>query len=218
MKGKNKIYRYFKYYSKESKFLGGFINMKEKVIGNKLKALFLLIPVFISVLLFGCASTPKIGTKGPAGGTIFYINPNASKDGWTYLEAAPVSSEWTSTQWGKRGTTIGGTSTDIGTGKKNTELIIAKLNASPSDKDSAAQLCNSLVLNGFSDWFLPSKDELNLMYTNLHKKGLGGFAKSDYLSSSEDSSSDAWGQDFSYGIQISNLKNISSRVRAIRAF
>jgi hypothetical protein len=89
----------------------------------------------------------------------------------------------------------------------------------------AARICNNLVLNGYDDWFLPSKDELNYMYKNLHLKGIGGFANATYWSSSEDvdgETFDVWYQDFSEGFQNSlyvrySLFNPKS-VRAVRAF
>lgn len=83
----------------------------------------------------------------------------------------------------------------------------------------AAQLCDGLTVGGFSDWFLPSKDELNLMYTNLHSRGLGGFQPNDYWSSSETDANDARTQYFKDGSQsIANYKYNTFRVRAVRAF
>jgi hypothetical protein len=95
--------------------------------------------------------------------------------------------------------------------------------------DRAAYLCEALVYGGYSDWFLPSKDELNLMYENLYLKGFGGFADcSDcyYWSSSEVwasgaqqwSSTNAWIQWFISGGQFSLRRSNALRVRAVRAF
>lgn len=61
---------------------------------------------------------------GPAGGWIFYINPNADTDGWKYLEAAPDDIEsGDKKQWGGQNHLINGTSEDIGTGSSNTTII-----------------------------------------------------------------------------------------------
>jgi hypothetical protein len=74
-------------------------------------------------------------------------------------------------------------------------------------------------MDGYDDWFLPSKDELNLMYQNLKQKGLGEFSSSWYWSSSEDGNYGAWNQHFSDGSQGYITKdNTSLSVRAVRAF
>ena len=163
-------------------------------------------------------ATYNLRDTGPAGGLIFYINPNAATDGWKYLECAPQSTELTSKQWGKYGASVGGTETAIGTGKKNSALIVAKLNEAPADSDRAAQLADSLTYGMYSDWFLPSQDELNLMYTNLKVHGVGGFVDSYYWSSSEFNSNTAWGQHFYSGYQRYYDKESSIYVRAVRAF
>lgn len=159
---------------------------------------------------------PQIGDKGQAGGWIFYDKGSYS-DGWRYLEAAPQSTEWTGKQWGSHGTLIGGTGMDIGTGKSNTAKIVKWLN-SHGERDRAAQLCDALVYGGYSDWFLPSAKELNLIEKNLKANGIGDFANSFYWSSSEYNASTAYpmyvhisGKDYSH-------KNYSRQVRAVRAF
>jgi hypothetical protein len=50
----------------------------------------------------------------------------------------------------------------------------------------AAQACVTFTLNGFNDWFLPSRDELNFMYGNLHREGKGDFRNEWYWSSTAD--------------------------------
>ena len=66
------------------------------------------------------------------------------------------------------------------------------------------------------DWRLPDKEELNLMYRNLHLKGTGGFANGFYWSSSENSSNIAWYQYFDSGSQSFTNKNYNNRVRLVR--
>ena len=121
-------------------------------------------------------------------------------------------------QWDNGENTVtGATDTAIGTGQANTTAIVTKLGAG----SYAAQLCNDLIEGGYSDWFLPSKDELNKLYIN--KDAIGGFAAYCYWSSSESSAYDwhAWGQSFLNGFQSSPNKSYEydvSRVRAVRAF
>ena len=84
--------------------------------------------------------------------------------------------------------------------------------------DQARAGCEGLVdPDDFNeDWFLPSKEELNAMYEQLHKKGVGGFANSYYWSSSELLESLAWGQYFIIGFQYYYFKDHYGRVRCIR--
>lgn len=167
--------------------------------------------------------TYALGSQGPAGGLIFYINPSANLDGWKYLEAAPAATEVTSAQWGAYDRVTGASGTACGTGRSNTDLAVKKLE-SLVETGKAAQLCDNLTYNGFSDWFLPSKDELNAMYQNLKMQGLGGFptggASYFYWSSTESGNLTAWMQNFTGGMQNANVKDTSvgRRVRAARSF
>ena len=72
-------------------------------------------------------------------------------------------------------------------------------------------------MNNKYDWHLPSRDELNQMYVNLHQQGVGGFASDGYWSSSEISSLNAWVQHFGAGSNGVADKSFSARVRAVRA-
>jgi hypothetical protein len=103
----------------------------------------------------------------------------------------------------------------VGTGRANTEAIIA----AQGSGSYAATLCRNLTLGGFSDWFLPLKDEPGLMYTNLKKAGLGGFGEGWLWSSSQGIYlNSAWIQEFSDGDQHINTKLYRYAVRACRAF
>ena len=69
------------------------------------------------------------------------------------------------------------------------------------------------------NWRLPTTEELNLMYENLHLKGIGRFVSEDYWSSSEDSSNSAWYQYFGFGCSQGNYSKLNSiRARAVRSF
>ena len=75
-------------------------------------------------------------------------------------------------------------------------------------------------MNGYNDWFLPSKDELNVLYQN--RTLIGGFSTSNnYWSSSEYSEyaiNEAWGQNFATGAQSKVSKSVTYIVRAVRYF
>ena len=126
----------------------------------------------------------------------------------------------TGIQWYNRSfTSPGATSTAIGTGNANTNTIVAFQGSGTY----AAKLCADLILNTYSDWYLPSKDELNLMYTNLKTQGLGGFATlNPYWSSSDCNGVGAYFQDFAYGYEFNmdiDYYNIHPyNVRAVRTF
>ena len=86
------------------------------------------------------------------------------------------------------------------------------------DWNSAKQLCDNYNEGGFSDWRLPTKDELQLIYFLLHRRKIGGFADGNYWSSTEANPSIAWGQYFYSGRQSSGSKSTKCSVRAVRAF
>ena len=157
----------------------------------------------------------KLGDTGPAGGLIFY-DKGVFSEGWRYLEAAPEGTDFTA-KWGAYRQNVAGTGTTVGSGKRNTQLIVDRLKQL-GENDRAAQICTGLEINGFKDWFLPCKEELDFMYKNLKQKGLGGFGNVWYWSSSQNSNGGAWVQYFSRGRQLSYRKNYSLSVRAIRAF
>jgi hypothetical protein len=98
------------------------------------------------------AGAYKVGDFGPAGGIVFYDKGTFS-NGWRYLEAAPVETEVTA-QWGAYGKDVAGTGTAVGSGKRNTQLIVDQLRAL-GENGMAAQLCASLDFDGYKDWFLP---------------------------------------------------------------
>ncbi len=179
------------------------------------------------IMIFGAAAffanesnaqgkTYKIGDKGPAGGWVFYDKGN-SDDGWRYLEAAPVDQTTKDgAEWSCYKKSIpGARGTAIGTGKSNTEAIVK----SCGEAKIAAKLCTAYRGGGKSDWFLPSKDELNLMYAILCVKGVGSFADNHYWSSSQNLAGLAWYQSFGNVLKKGTIREDNVlRVRAVRAF
>lgn len=156
-----------------------------------------------------CVMAKKLGdTFG--GGIVFYVDAT----GLHGLIAAPSDQSNSKTWLNSLVMATNATDAAVGKGKANTTLIISAYGAG----SYAASVCDELTLGGFSDWFLPSKDELVLMYTNLHAKSLGSFAFARYWSSTEVNVDDALCVEFDSG-KVSQTNKISAiSVRAVRAF
>jgi len=181
--------------------------------------------LLLLVLLFSCASSKDInvekiyksGDMGPAKGLVFY-DKGDSLDGWRYLEVAPAKTE-VSLQWGDVDSVVGVTSSALGQGKNNTSLIVTS-QADIGHRSYAAKYCDDLSLSGYDDWFLPSQDELDLLYWQLANQEMGEFKTLGfgYWSSSEYDKTQAWGQGFTSGVQGKIEKTELFLVRAIRSF
>jgi hypothetical protein len=143
------------------------------------------------------------------GGIIFYIDGT----GLHGLISASTDQS-TGAAWGCSGTSISSSGTSIGTGSANTTAIVSGCSTS----GIAARLCYDLVSGGYSDWYLPSYSELNLMYTNLKSKGFGSFINNYYWSSSQYSSVSSYLQSFTNGSIATTSKSSFYNVRAIRSF
>ena len=166
-----------------------------------------------SLIVFLFVSCKKL-TVGESyqGGKIAYIDASG-KHG---LIAAP-SYQTTSSPWGCAGTAISGADgTAIGTGCQNTIDIMNGC----STAGIAARLCGDLVLGGYSDWYLPSKDELNQLYINRVAIGgfTGGFTGMKYWMSKEQDNNFGAIQDFGNGNLYITSKNSACYVRAVRSF
>ena len=159
--------------------------------------------------------TPSVGASY-GGGKLAYIlvsgDPGYSSTTVHGLIAA-TSDQSTAALWYNGTYTVtGATGTAVGSGLSNTMAIIANQGAG----SYAAQLCHAYTGGGYTDWYLPSKDELNKLYINL--TAIGGFASNIYWSSSEYNSSVAWYQNFVIGVQAGDSKVNVHYVRAVRAF
>ena len=175
----------------------------------------------------------QVGDTGPGGGKVFYVAPDDgtfTQVGATdsmcstdckYLEAAPTTggSAWTDASYvwsGDTGTGVGATGTAIGTGYENTKDIVTQSNTADraGTKSRAYRGPNSL-----SDWYLPSKDELNQLYLQRVTVGASTTVGSSYLSSSESGANTMYFQSFTNGDSNSGVKSwVGHKVRPIRAF
>ena len=112
-------------------------------------------------------TTYAIGDTGPAGGVIFIMPSTVGNSTGKYFEAAPsaggVYRTW-STGANQTAAVSGADGTIIGTGAQNTIDIVAQ--AGNVAATSAAAYASDYTYGGFSDWFLPSRDELNELYTH----------------------------------------------------
>ncbi len=147
------------------------------------------------------------------GGVIFYLDGTGLHG---LIAATTDQASDNNIEWGCNGTSTGANGTAIGTGMQNTNLIISICTTS----GIAARLCSDLVLNGYSDWYLPSKDELTLMVSKASMINMSTTCCHWYWSSSEVDASAAWMViSFSGGGSQQSIKTASaSWVRAIRSF
>lgn len=147
-------------------------------------------------------------------------------------------------QWGVQGFAIdpAATATAVGSGASNTEKIVSFHDAlgtlypakgnfytnptnyhAENDGTVAAKVCAEYSLDQgsvtFDDWFLPSKDELNWIYNNFMKLGVGGFHEYGYWSSTESMDiNNAYSQNFYGGFQGNSSRYYDLAVRPVRAF
>jgi len=192
----------------------------------------------------GANTVCKVGDIGPGGGIVFY---DAGKDEYwgRYLEMAPKSCEGERLSWRPAGNTktvyTGSGSQSaaelrllakgLGMGKVNTRVITLALGA--GTKPYAAKFAEDSTCGGKDDWFLPSKDELDIAFNRLAQNRVagndtpvGGFNKGYYWTSTDYNNSTAWTQYFMDGQQFDRVQTLDGnknppnpfRVRPIRAF
>ena len=146
------------------------------------------------------------------------------------------ANETTAIQWCSDWRNSVATGTAVGTGSANTTAMLTSASPFVACTSSAPNAVRTYAGGGFTDWFLPSKDELNAMcnysrnpttpptgvYTGSQdgtfSTGTYGFASVAYWSSSQDTAGAAWSQTLDSGSQYSDPKNYSLRVRPVRAF
>jgi hypothetical protein len=166
----------------------------------------------------------NVGDIGPSGGYVFYVSQtvinvaSGISSGGIYLEVAPLAAQGTA-QFGCTGTQTPGTSYSVGSGAANTLAIIN----SCATAGIAARVTSNLTYAGFSDWFMPSLDEMTSIYNNLYNKtpSLGGFTGLDYGSSSEGTNGYGYQAYWWFGAGATSgqtNKNYVAYYRPIRAF
>ena len=188
-------------------------------------------PTIARTLVKDCAYTNvfTIGQTGPSGGIVAY-DKGSYTNGWRYIEVAPTDS--IIEEWGCMSGQITNAQFDqVGTGYQNT-VAIANYHNSLTNYYLNPSICSNLnngsvsaktalsqIIGLENDWCIPSVDELQLVYTNLHLQALGNFDNTNYWSSSEMDISKAKCIDFSSG-QIVNLDKNSTliKTRLIRFF
>jgi len=159
------------------------------------------------------------------GGIIFYLEPS----GVNGLIASPSINpgfDATTNAWGCSGVAVNSArGTALGSGQSNTTSIVKDPCAGAGgggSPDLAAERADDLLINGYSDWYLPSKDELELMHKNLHVAGLGNFsANAYYWSSSEIDATTAWRMQFTGNantVPDAGTKTTVYQTRLVRAF
>ena len=165
-----------------------------------------------------------VGETGPGGGIVFYAASTPFTCGPTlnlsckYLEAAPTTGTdaWTDAiyWWSDVFTEIGTTSTAIGAGYSNT---LAMNTQSSSSGIAGTRSQDFRGPNNLTDWFLPSRDELNEMY--LSRDIIGDLTSNYYWSSSEFNAAVGMDHGLGDGNQTLDYKNENYvYVRPIRAF
>jgi len=142
------------------------------------------------------------------GGIIIYLD-STKKHGLI----AATTDQGTGVSWYNGSYVVtGAKGTAIGAGAANTRKII-KAQGSGS---YAAKLCKAYRGGSFTDWYLPSKGELNQMY--LHRNKLTGLEATNYWSSTESDQNNAYDQEFGGGFKFADDKSFTIHVRAVRSF
>lgn len=154
------------------------------------------------------------------GGVVAYVlqagDPGYDAGTQHGLIAATADQSTSALWWSDISTATNATGTALGTGLANTDTAIG----AQGTGGFAPDLARAHTGGGFTDWYLPSKDELHKLY--LNKVAIGGFADRYYWSSSErpdPNYGSAWVEYLGNGYQTADNKNSTNHnTRAIRSF
>ena len=144
----------------------------------------------------------KVGSRY-RGGVVFYLDA-ASSSG--LVAAEPLTAQ----KWGCPGEDVSNTSVLLYQGFTNTSRIFSNC----FDLQTAGRTCFDFAVNGFSDWYLPSRDELDA----YRQSALGVSRAGRFWSSSQFDADKAWSVDFSAGISQPQSKADTLQVLPIRSF
>ena len=158
------------------------------------------------------------------GGIVFFVDETGNHGLVSAINDQSSSATWNKRKLVRRNERLSenfDTTTTIFGSKSQRKSNINKYNAN--------RICSKLKIkiNGviYKDWFLPSKENLELMYLNRNiinenttKNGGSEFIDSYYWSSSEFDYTNAWVQSFKDGKRAYHYKNYFYKVRPVRAF
>ena len=176
------------------------------------------------VVLTACSSqeerTKAVVGDFRDGGVVFYIDPSDNTHGLVCaIGDKVIDARW----YNGSLLSTGAVATDVGRGSENTSTIITS--QGETEFNYAAGIARAYNGDGFNDWFLPSKNELNEMFLNKDvinaiaiENGGTSFLSDYYWSSTEKNEEYSWAQNFGYGNQFTTYKGGTLFVRAIRAF
>lgn len=155
------------------------------------------------------------------GGVIFHLwkdNAGVEHGLIVALTDQSISQAWSNVT----SAAIGTSAQSLWDGLSNSNSIVGQA----GHTSSAAKLCLDLVSGGQSDWYLPSIQELNMLWNNYYTvtralsqiSGTTQLSNSGYWSSTENGSNLACAFYFYYGGTSSYNKGATGYVRAVRAF
>lgn len=175
------------------------------------------------------STTYEIGDIGPKGGIIGY-KKNAYTNGWQYIEVAQT--DLIQEEWGCLSSEVTKAQfSEIGCGLQNTNAVLnyhnnlANYYANPAICNSSnngtltSKSAKNIIINDSKDWFIPSKNELNQIYTNLSRLQIGNFENANYWSSTESNQANAWVLNMVSGVNsVTNKNSLQTKTRVIRYF